>query len=263
ESISLNKDITSLVVGTSETLVATINPSTATDKTLTWESSDPTVASVNSSGLVSALKAGKTTITVKSTNGKSATCSVTVSAKVIEVESISLDQTKLNLNVDDEQTLVATINPSTATDKTLTWESSDPTVASVDGGKVKALKAGTTTITVKSTNGKSATCFVTVVVPVTSVTMNKKTLEIMAGSSEQLSATVKPDDATETALTWKSSDDTVVAVDNNGKITAKKAGNAVITAETSNGMSDTCTVTVLATGGGGEDLDKTDFTKRK
>ena len=130
---------------------------------MTWTSSDSNVAAV-ANGKVTAVKAGTATITVKTEDGnKTATCTVTVKAKTYPVESVTLDKTSVELTEGEETTLTATINPSNATNKNVTWTSSDSNVATVANGKVTAVKAGTATITVKTEDGnKTATCTVTV-----------------------------------------------------------------------------------------------------
>ncbi|MBS7217335.1 MAG: Ig-like domain-containing protein, partial [[Clostridium] spiroforme] len=165
ESVSLNKTTLTLEEQQAETLVATVNPSDTTDdKTLTWKSNNPEVATVDQEGKVTAIKEGSATITVTTVNGKEATCIVTVTKKPVPIESVSLNKTTLTLKTGVSETLVATINPGDTTDDTtLTWKSSNPEVATVDQeGKVTAVKEGTTTITVTTVNGKEATCTVTV-----------------------------------------------------------------------------------------------------
>ena len=164
-SVSLSKSSITLTEGDKETLTATVLPANATDKTVEWSTSDATIASV-SSGIVTAVKAGTATITVKTKDGgKTATCAVTVNAKVIAVTDVTLNKTELTLTEGDSETLTATVKPDDATDKTISWSTSDATVASVDdNGKVTAIKAGTATITVKTKDGgKTATCKITVV----------------------------------------------------------------------------------------------------
>ena len=244
-SISLNKTSLSLVEGASETLTATITPSDATDKTVTWTSSDTKVATV-SNGKVTAVKAGTATITAKTSNNKTATCTVTVTKKTVEATGISLDKTSLSLDEGESETLTATVSPSDATDKTVTWTSSDKKVATVSNGKVTAVKAGTATITAKTSNGKTATCTVTVskkIVEATGISLNKTSLSLHEGASETLTVTITPADTTDKTVTWTSSDTNVATV-SNGKITAVKVGKATITATTSNGKTATCTVTV-------------------
>ena len=144
-----------------ETLTATVSPDNATDKTVTWSSSDKSVATVSSSGKVTAVKAGTAKITAKA-GDKTATCTVTVSEKVIAVTSIKLDKSTLSLTEGETAALTATVSPDNATDKTVTWSSSDKSIATVSSsGKVTAVKAGTAKITAKA-GDKTATCLVTV-----------------------------------------------------------------------------------------------------
>ena len=159
--ISLNKTTLSLVEGNSETLTATVTPTNATNKTVTWTSSDTKIATV-ANGKVTGVKAGTVTITAKSNNGKTATCKVTVTSKEVVVTSIALNKKSVEIEEGNQITLTATINPSNATNKTVTWTSSDTKIATVANGKVNGLKPGTVTITAESNNGKVATCEVTV-----------------------------------------------------------------------------------------------------
>lgn len=160
--VTLDAKTKELVEGDSFTLKATVAPDNATDKSVTWTSSAPEVATVDANGKVTAVKAGSATITVTTTDGgKTATCTVTVKA---HVASVTLDKTTLTLTAGESASLTATVNPDYAEDKSVTWTSSAPDVASVDAnGKVTAVKAGTATITVTTTDGgMTATCAVTV-----------------------------------------------------------------------------------------------------
>ena len=165
EKVSLNKSATTLTEGESETLTATITPSNATgDKTVKWSSSNAEVAAVDSNGKVTAKKAGTAVITATSSNGKSASCTVTVKQKEIAITGISLNKSTTSITEGESETLTATITPSNATgDKTVKWSSSNSEVAAVDSnGKVTAKKAGTAVITATSSNRKTASCTVTV-----------------------------------------------------------------------------------------------------
>ena len=158
-SVTLSKSELTLTEGESETITATVKPDDATDKTVSWSSSDPAVATVDG-GKITAVKEGTATITAKA-GDKTAACKVTVEKKTIAVESVELDKTELELTEGGSATLVATVKPDNATDKTVTWSSSDPEVATVDDGVVTAVKEGTATITA-SAGDKTATCAVTV-----------------------------------------------------------------------------------------------------
>ena len=241
--VSLNKTSLSLTVGGSQSLSATVSPSNASDKSVSWKSSDTSVATVDGSGNVKAVKAGTATITVTTKDGsKTATCKVTVSKPVstIAVTGVSLNKTSLSLTVGESQSLSATVSPSNASDKSVSWKSSDTSVATVDGsGNVKAVKAGTATITVTTKDGsKTATCKVTVKsssVAVTSISLNKTDLYLSEGESEKLIVTFNPSDATNKEVTWESDTPSKATVDNNGNVKAVEVGTAIISVTTKDG----------------------------
>ena len=157
--VTLDKTEISLTEGETAQLTASVKPDNAADKSVTWTSSDPTVAAV-SDGKITALSAGKATITATA-GGKSATCVVTVTASAVEVTEVTLDKTEISLTEGETAQLTASVKPDDAADKSVTWTSSDPTVAAVSDGKITALSAGKATITATA-GGKSATCVVTV-----------------------------------------------------------------------------------------------------
>ena len=160
--VSLSQTSVSLEAGASVTLTATVSPSDATDKTVSWTSSNAGVASV-SGGVVTAVAEGTATITATA-GGKSAKCEVTVRRKVVAVTGVSLNKTALTLSPGASFQLEATVSPSDATDKTVTWTSSDPSKVTVENGLVKAVSPGTASITAVA-GGKSAKCDVTVLIP--------------------------------------------------------------------------------------------------
>ena len=161
ESIKLSTSSLELTVGDQKSLNATVSPSNATNKKITWASSRPNVASVTIDGIVEGISAGSAVITATSANGIKANCDIVVKEKVTPVTSLTLDRTTLTMTEGDTQTLTATVKPDNATDKTVTWSSSNTAVATVDGGKVTAVAPGTATITAKA-GDKTATCAVTV-----------------------------------------------------------------------------------------------------
>ena len=166
--VTLNKTATSIVAGQTEQLTATVAPGNATNKNVTWESNKTSVATVDQSGKITAVAAGTATITVKTVDGnKTATCAVTVtpaSSDPIAVTGVTLNKSNTSLNVGGTETLIATVAPGNATNKSVTWESNKTSVATVDqSGKITAIAEGTATITVKTVDGnKTATCAVTV-----------------------------------------------------------------------------------------------------
>lgn len=241
ESVTLSQSSAEIEIGKTLQLNATVSPSMATRKDITWSSSKSSVASVSSSGLVTAVSEGTTTITA-SADGKKGECTVTVVKKAIVVSEVRLDKTELTLFEGDEETLTASVSPEDATDKTITWTSSDKSIASVESGKVKAVGKGSAKITA-SAGGKSASCTIEVLRPVSGISLNKSTLELPLEKSETLIATVIPSDATlREEITWTSSNTQVANVDG-GKVTAVGMGTATISASLE-GFKAECNVTV-------------------
>ena len=160
KSLSLNKETLNLTVGGEETLVVSKNPANGTG-TIVWSSSEPTIATVDQEGKVTAVAAGEAVITAKVSDDVKVTCAVTVAAAAVAAESVTLDKETLELYVGYEGQLAATVAPENATGAPV-WESSDPTKATVDQtGKVTAVAAGTAVIT--ATHGQvSDSCTVTV-----------------------------------------------------------------------------------------------------
>ena len=252
-SIALDKTSCELEVGASLMLNADVLPEDADDKSCSWSSTNSGIAAVDADGKVTAIAAGTATITATTTDGQlTASCTVTVfvpEIPVVHVSSIALDRTSLNLAVGEYATLKATVLPENAEDRSFNWRSSNQSIARIDAdGRVSALSAGTVTITATTTDGGlTAACEVTVYTPyidVTSVTLNKYSLNFIEGESETLTATVMPVNATDKSIVWSSSNTMVATVDN-GLVTAVKEGSATITAA-AGGKTANCTVTVSA-----------------
>lgn len=252
--ISLNKtkipnDITlsisslELTVNEKRTLSATISPSDAANKTITWVSGDNSIATV-SNGTVTAISPGTVTITATTYNGKLAKCTVIV--KPIEVSSISFNNGNIYLSPNGSYQITATIMPDNAFDKSVTWSSSNTTVATVDSkGYVVGKAPGTSTIIAKTTNNKSTYCLVTVLpITVDRVSLNTNSVAMDEGETCQLIATVSPNNATDKSLSWSTDDNSVATVSNNGIVTAISGGTAEITVKTSNGKTAKCQVNV-------------------
>ena len=259
-SVSVDPTELNLYVDQTQQLTATVLPENYTNKSVTWSSSDPAVATVNESGEVTAVSVGSATITVTTVEGGlTATCAVTVNP--VEVTSVTLDQNTLSLTKGGTATLVATVNPATATNKTVTWSSNDTNVATVDvNGKVTAVGGGSATITATA-GGKSATCDVTVSVPVTGVQLNNTSANIIVGETVRLKATVVPDDATNKNVNWTSSKPEVADISAKGaeaKVTGRGVGTSIITVSTEDGnITEECTVIVSAVEVTSVSLDKT------
>ena len=243
--VTLNKEELSLLPGETSTLVATVLPENAADKSVTWTSSNTTVATVDATGKVTAKAVGTTTVTVTTTDsGETASCTVHVNP--IAVTGVSLNNNTLRLVNGTSETLTVTVLPENATNKSVTWTSSNTSVATVSNGTVTAKSVGTATITATA-EGKSATCAVTVTpVLVSGITLNSSTANVNVGSTLTLTATVTPSNAADKSITWSTSNSTVATVSTSGVVTGVKAGTATITATANDGsgVTATCTVTV-------------------
>lgn len=245
--VSLDRTSAKLSKGSSVVLNATVSPENATVKTLAWSSSNEKVAKVSQDGKVTAVGGGDATITVKTFDqGKTATCKVTV--KVVAVTGVKLNKSKATIKTGKTLKLKATVKPDDASNKSVTWSSGKKSVASVDkNGVVTGKKAGEATITVTTKDGKKkASCRVTVKdVKVKSVKLDRKSASVKVGKTIKLKATVKPTDATNKAVTWKSSNKKIASVSSKGKVTGKKKGKVTITVTTKDGKKTaTCKVRV-------------------
>ena len=250
-SVAVTPSRIEIIEGESAVLSASVSPEAASDRAVAWSSSDRSVATVDKAGTVHGLRPGTATVTATA-EGKSGTCAVTVKAKAVNVTEVTLDKTELTLTEGETETLTATVKPDNADNRKVTWSSDKTDVATVDGvGRVTAVKAGEAVVTVTTEDGgKTATCKVTVkakTVSVTEVTLDKTELTLTEGETETLTATVKPDNADNRKVTWSSDKTEVATVGGDGRVTAVKAGEAVVTVTTEDGgKTATCKVTVKA-----------------
>ena len=245
--VKLNKTAATIVKGKTLALTAAITPSNATNKAVSWKSSNTKVATVSSKGVVTAVNGGTANITVTTTDGKkSAVCKVTVT---VPVSSVKLNKTKASVVRGYTLTLTPTIAPSNATNKAVSWKSSNTKIATVTSkGVVKGIKVGTANITVTTTDGKkTAVCKVTVTNPVAvkSVKLNKTKASVVRGYTFTLTPTIAPSNATNKAVSWKSSNTKIATVTSKGVVKGVKAGTANITVTTADGKKTAvCKVTV-------------------
>lgn len=233
--------VVSVEVGESKDIEATVSPANA-EYTLTWSISDNSIATVYQNGMITGKSVGYADLKVKADNGVYAMCRVSVYKPT--PSSVSM-RSSLAMNVGDTYTLSPTVYPSNS-QYTLTWTSSNTNVATVtSSGKVTAKSAGTANITVKTDNGKTATCNVTVSAKsVTSVSI-PSTLSMEVGETHTLTPTITPSNAA-TSYMWSSDNNSVAEVSQTGVVTAKDAGIANITVKTDNGKTANCKVTVKA-----------------
>ena len=251
QSISLNESTINMEIGESETLEATVLPENASDKSVTWTSEDPTIATVED-GLVTAVAEGHTTIIATGSDGITwAGCSVYVTDPTPSVKSVSLNESTLEIGLGENSTLTATVIPYNAVDTSVIWESSDKDVATVANGVITAVGVGETTIKVTTVDGGfKATCIVTVVdnsIHVTGVSFENDTESVEQNKTITLVPIIAPTNATNTNVTWESSDTDVATVNSNGVVTGVMPGEATITVTTEDGsFTATCDITVTA-----------------
>ena len=247
--VSLDKPTITLIVGgATETLGYTIQPYNATNKNVTWKSSDSAVAAVSPDGVVTGKSVGNAIITVKTVDGGlTDECIVTVNNAPGAVTGVSLNKTATTLIVGGTEKLFAEIKPDDAR-REVTWSSSKDAVATVSrDGEVTGKSAGEAIITVTTLYGnKTDSCTVTVLrdaVSVTDISLNKRSTVIFAGYTEKLTETITPPNATNQKVIWSSSDDAVALVSEGGVVTGVSAGTVTITVTAvDGGKTASCTV---------------------
>lgn len=245
--VTVDLDEVTLREGEQTHITATVTPSNATNKAITWSSSNDSIATVASatstSAKITAVKGGTATITCTTTDGSyKATCKITVTTSVT---GISLSPSTLTLAWGETSTLSPTLAPSNATNQTVHWYTSDSAVVSVDNGVIKGISAGTATITAMAEDGGyQATCKVTVVVPVTSISLNYKALNLPIGKTRNAVATIVPTNATNKNVIWASSNSEVATINENGVLNTVGAGTATITCTAADGYGASASFTV-------------------
>lgn len=231
-----------------------ITPKDATNQKVEWKSSDNNVATVDKDGKVKIVgKSGKATITATAQDGSKVkgTCTVRVGTKVKKVK-ISAKDTKVK--VGKTLKLSATVTPDNATEKGVTWKSSNKNIATVtSNGVVKGIKAGTVkiTATAKDGSGKSASVTIKVEkgkVKVKKIRLNKTSKTLKSKDTYKFVATIEPSNATNKKLKWTSSNKNIASVDKNGKVTAHKTGKVTITATATDGSNVSAKATVKVPG---------------
>lgn len=264
ESITFTDSNLSLKIGESKKVTYTITPDSTTDKTVKFDY-DKNYVSIDENCNLTALKAGTTKLTVTTANNHTDTMNITITSPVVPVNSIKINEGNLSLNKGDNRQLTTTIQPSNATDKSVTWSSNNTGVVSVDSnGKIYANAAGTAKITATS-NGISNSIDVTVkeVVVKKNVTsikssVNSKTLKYKG--TFQLQITINPSDATNKGLSYKSSDTSIATVNASGLVTAKsKMGSTTITitSQENSNIKTTVKITVVPSSGANGESAKT------
>lgn len=247
--VTVTADTKTLFIGTTAQLTATVKPADASITGVKWESTNEKVAVVDEYGVVTGVGRGQATIRATAADGSGQRASVNVTVKQ-QPESITLSGLSGNIRVGGGVTLKATVLPNTTSDKAVVWSTSDASVATVSAnGYVKGVRAGSCTITCQSKTFPEiyAQIDVTVYAPVTSITFNEKKPSVAVGRSIALSWTVKPQDATDSSVSFSTNKPDVVSVSNDGIVTGLKRGECYVYATANDGSGKKATIRVTVT----------------
>ena len=227
----------------SHSLLSYITPVDSTYSNIAWSSSDESIVAVDLYGNVECGGLGRAIITGELENGLKHTCYITVTER--DVDKVNIYPSSLNLNTGDTHTLTAIVRPDNASHSEVSWDSSDEDIAEVDSyGEVTAYSPGTATITATA-GGKTHSCTLTVIQPVLSVSISPTEMDLIVGEMRKLDAKALPNNAIHQTITWLSLNPDIATVDQNGMVTALRAGTAVIRAACDDKDID-CQVTVGA-----------------
>ncbi len=250
-SVTLDRTLLNLTVGDTAKLNAVVRPADASDQSVAFAVSDASVASVSADGVVTAKAPGKAYVTVTTLDGGfSVSCTVNVTDGRVPVTSIVLEDTLIYLNVGSTFLLNAEVRPANADNKAVVFTSSDANIAGVNAdGMITAKNPGKAYITASALdNGMSIVCTVNVgeaYVPVRSITLDRTLINLKEGETTRITASIDPENATNPQISYWSDDSSIADVDENGVITAKKAGKALITASAEN-LTVSATVNVVS-----------------
>ena len=249
-ALELNPKTAEVLEGGTIAITPEFTPSYATEQTLTWASSDTTIATVDEQGVVTGVKVGNATISATTTDGSDITATCEVTVKPVVATGIAVEPIAATITAGETTQLNLTITPESATYKTAAWTSSNDAIATVDeNGMVTGVAAGQVQITATTVDGTqlSATSVVTVLPRKASdITVTPDSVALDISGSMRLTATITPDDVATTLVQWESSDEDVAIVTSKGMVYGVGAGQALIIATTTDGseLSDTCHVTV-------------------
>ena len=242
-SVSISPSKLELTEGNSGYLNATVYPSSAT-QTVTWATSNSSVATVSSSGKVTAIAGGNCTITAKTSNNRSASATVKVLPKKVAPTSISLSQESVEIEEGANTRLSATVLPANAT-TAIRWSTSDNSIATAQDGLITGVSAGECTVSATTDNGLTASASVVVkakeILP-ESIELSSSSIQMKVGEKASLTARVMPENVT-TVLTWSTTNQAVATVAD-GEVTATGEGECVVTVKTQNGLEASCNISV-------------------
>jgi uncharacterized protein YjdB len=246
QTLTINPSTVTLSILTAIQLISTITPSNATNKTLTYTSSNPDIATVNNTGVVTGISVGNTDIVVSTTDGSN--LSVTIPVEVyIPCETLTVNPNTVTIFTLGVIKLVPKITPSNATNKTLTYTSNNPNIATVNNtGIVTGISAGNTNILVNTTDSSdlSVTVPVTINIGCDNLTIEPSSINMKPGMSEELKPIITPDNATNQELDYTSNNPKIATVDKNGIVTGISAGSTEIVVNTTDGSNIFVTIPV-------------------
>ena len=247
--VKITSDVKTLYLGETLVLNAELTPAAATIQRVTWSSDRPDNASVDEYGVVTAVSKGSAVITAKAADGSGCSATFTVTVRQ-QPEEITLNKTDITLKKGNYATITPTVLPTTVSDKSVVWSSSDESVAKVStGGKVTAVSPGVAIITCESKTHPEvyAQALVTVYQPVTKIAFTDKNPYVAVGESIQLNWTVTPDNATDTSVTLSTNKESVLSVSQDGTVTGLKRGEAYVYATANDGSGKKATIKVQVT----------------
>lgn len=242
----------SLVEGTVYDLVTDFGEPECS-KDIKYESSNEEIATINNQGRVTGVKPGKAIVTLRK-GARSISINVEVTTKFISVQTFTVTPTKVQLKPKENLRIKINYTPANATSETIIFKNPNEEIATIsDGGLIKALKPGTTTIEVKPISSLLSKTIEVVVseeqsedgTVVTEMNLNKTEVTMIQGDTEKILATLTPDNAKNKKIIWKSSDNNIATVTEQGIIYAKKPGTVEITASANNDVSRTIKVTII------------------
>lgn len=256
ESVSMDSVSVRILLDQSKKLGYRILPEETTDKSVVFSSSNHGIVSIDSAGLLKAIKLGDAVLSVKTKNGRVGTTKITVLP--IKETSLKLSTSSLSIIVGKKATIGAVFTPSNTTNKSLVWTSSDEKIATFDNkGVVTAVSVGTCKVNARSCQGITASADIKVQpIAVQSIQLSKSNVKITVGNEYQLTATIEPQNATYKELEWSTSNQAIATVSKLGKIKAIKPGSCTIQAKTKDGKTALCQVNVQAIAPTAISLDK-------
>ena len=247
--VKVTGDAKTMYIGEMLMLTADVAPDTATIKDVVWTSDKPDNATVDEYGVVTGVSKGSAIITAKAADGSGRYGTFTVTVRQ-QPEEITLNKTDVNLKKGNYVTLSATVKPSAVNDKTVTWSTSDDSVAKVStAGRVTAVSPGVAIITCESKTHPEiyAQAIIHVYQPVTKITFNEKNPYVAVGESIRLTWEVGPETATDTSVTLSTNKENVLRVEQDGTVTGLKRGEAYVYATANDGSGKKATVKVQVT----------------